>query len=311
MSELSISVVITSYNYGHFLKSTIESILNQTRPAREVIVIDDGSTDDSAKVAQSFGQRVKFVAQKNQGVCVARNNGAKMAGGDIIAFMDSDDIWRPEKLAKQAAAFEKDTEVGLVSCGIRFFNPQNETIVEYTQGKNGWCARDILLYKEPVLNTTASAIAVRREIFEQTGGFDENRALFSAEDREFCYRAAQISKLVFIPDVLVDYRIHGNNGHLNIGRMERALEAAYEKIFSRADDETLKIKRQSYGNLYTNLAGSHFRAGNYMLFLKGALKSLWLTPANFKQFAAFPAKFVGTKVGGEKFTAKLNEWRRK
>lgn len=292
MQRLSVSVIISSYNYGHFLGATIESVLAQTRPAKEIIIIDDGSTDNSAEVAASFGERVKFVAQKNQGVCAARNNGAKMATSDILAFLDSDDLWRAEKLEKQAVAFEADEDVGLVSCGIRFFNPQNETIVEYAEGKSGWRARDILLYREPVLNTTASAIAVRRDVFEATGGFDENRELFSAEDREFCYRAAWISKLVFIPEILVDYRLHGSNGHLNIPRMERALEAAYKKIFSGADAETLKIKRESYGNLYTNLAGSHFRAGNYAAFLKDIMKSLWLTPANFKQFAAFPVRLL-------------------
>lgn len=292
MRELSVSVVMTSYNYGQYLKTTIESILNQSRPAREVIIIDDGSTDDSAEVAATFGERIKFVQQENQGVCAARNNGAKRASGDVIAFMDSDDIWRPEKLAKQIAAFESDAEVGIVSCGIRFFNERNETIVEYNEGMNGYVARDILLYEKPVLNTTASAIAVRRDVFEKTGGFDENRALFSAEDREFCYRAALVSKLAFIPEILVDYRIHGSNGHLNIARMERALEAAYQKIFNNANAETLKIKRRSYGNLYTNLAGSHFRAGNYAAFIRDAVKSVWLTPANFKQFAAFPARFL-------------------
>lgn len=300
MRELSISVVMTSYNYGQYLKTTIESILNQTRPAREVIIVDDGSTDDSAAVAATFGERVKFIEQANQGVCAARNNGARIATGDIIAFMDSDDIWRPQKLAKQAAAFEADAEVGIVSCGIRFFNPQGDTIVEYNEGMNGWCARDILLYEKPVLNTTASAIAVRRDVFERTGGFDENRALFSAEDREFCYRAAQISKLAFIPEILVDYRIHGSNGHLNIPRMERALEAAYEKIFKAADAETLRIKRASYGNLYTNLAGSHFRAGNYRMFVKDMLKSVWLKPANFKQFAAFPVRLLKRNSAAQK-----------
>lgn len=299
MRSLSVSVVMTSYNYGQYLKTTIESVLNQTLPAREVIIIDDGSTDDSAEVAAAFGERVKFVAQENQGVCAARNNGAKRASGDVIAFMDSDDIWRPEKLAKQIKAFEADSEVGIVSCGIRFFNPQGETIVEYNEGMNGYCARDILLYEKPVLNTTASAIAVRRDVFERIGGFDENRALFSAEDREFCYRAALVSKLAFVPEILVDYRIHGGNGHLNILRMERALEAAYEKIFKQADAETLKIKRASYGNLYANLAGSHFRAGNYAAFFRDTLKSLWLAPANLKQFAAFPVRLLKRNSGAK------------
>lgn len=290
MRRPSVSVIISSYNYAHFLGTTIESVLAQTYPAHEIIIIDDGSTDASAEVARSFGARVKFIGQKNQGVCVARNHGARLATGDVLAFLDSDDIWRPRKLERQVAAFTADPEVGLVSCGIRYFNPQGETIVEYTQGKSGWCARDILLYKEPVLNTTASAIAVSREVFERIGGFDERRELFAAEDREFSYRAAQISKIVFIPEILVDYRIHGGNGHLNIRQMERALLFAYQKIFSHADADTLQLRRESYGNLHRMLAGCYFRINDYPLFVKHALRSLWLTPRSLKHFAAFPAR---------------------
>ncbi|HEY9284861.1 MAG TPA: glycosyltransferase [Pyrinomonadaceae bacterium] len=300
MPQPSISVVITSYNYAHFLGETIRSVLSQTRPAGEVIVVDDGSADDSVAVARSFGDRVRVVEQPNQGVCVARNNGARLATGDVIAFLDSDDIWLPHKLERQAEAFRADPEVGLVSCGIRFFNPRGETIVEYNEGKSGWCANDILLYKEPVLNTTASAVAVRRDVFEAAGGFDPRRELFAAEDREFAYRAARLAKIAFIPEILVDYRIHGANGHLNIRQMDRALFFAYEKIFSGADEETLRLRRESYGNLHRMLAGCYFRRRDFAPFVKHAARSLWLTPSSVKRFAAFPVRVVRRVAEGRR-----------
>lgn len=297
MPKPSISVVISSYNYAHFLGETIQSVLGQTYPAREVIVVDDGSSDDSVGVARSFGERVRVVEQENGGVCVARNHGARLATGDVLAFLDSDDIWLPRKLERQAEAFGSDPEVGLVSCGIRFFNPRGETIVEYNEGKSGWCAKDILLYKEPVLNTTASAVAVRRDVFEAAGGFDQRRELFAAEDREFAYRAARLAKLVFIPEILVDYRIHGANGHLNIRQMERALFFAYEKIFSRADEETRRLRRESYGNLHRMLAGCYFRTNDLPRFAKHAASSLWLTPSSVRHFAAFPVRVLRRAAG--------------
>jgi glycosyltransferase involved in cell wall biosynthesis len=297
MRRPSVSVVISSYNYAHFLGATVESVLAQTYPAREIVIIDDGSTDNSAEVARSFGDRVRFVEQENQGVCAARNNGARLATGDVLAFLDSDDLWLPRKLERQAAAFAADPEVGLVSCGIRYFNPQGETIVEYVEGKSGWCAKDILLYREPVLNTTASAVAVRRDVFERAGGFDERLELIAAEDREFAYRAALISKLSFIPEILVDYRVHGGNGHLNIRQMERALLYFYEKTFGRADEETRRIRRESYGNLHKILAGCYFRNNDYPAFVRHAAKSLWLTPHNIKHFAAFPARLLRRGAG--------------
>ncbi|HXG85360.1 MAG TPA: glycosyltransferase [Pyrinomonadaceae bacterium] len=295
----SVSVVISSYNYAHFIGETIQSVLNQTYPAHEIIIVDDGSTDNSAEVIQAFGERVKFVRQQNQGVCVARNRGAEMATGDILAFLDSDDIWLPNKLEKQVAAFLADDEVGIVSCGIRHFDKEGKTIAEYVDGRSGWCDKDILLYREPVLNSTASVIAVRRDIFRRVGGFDEQRELFAAEDRELCYRVGKASKLAFIPEILVDYRIHGKNGHLNILQMERALIKAYEKTFNQADEETRRLERESYGNLFAIIAGSHFHAGDYQSFFRNMSKSLWLTPNNIGQFANFPVRWLNRKKSNQ------------
>ena len=101
MNNLTVSVIISSYNYDRFIGETIESVLAQTRPADEVIVVDDGSTDNSTDVIRSFGSPVTLITQKNQGVCKARNVGAGIAKGEILVFLDSDDLWRPEKLARQ------------------------------------------------------------------------------------------------------------------------------------------------------------------------------------------------------------------
>ena len=290
MPNLTSAVVISSYNYAQFIGKTIESVLRQSHPPDEVIVVDDGSTDESPRIIESFGPAVKLIVQTNQGVCAARNNGARESTSDVIAFMDSDDLWRANKLELQIAEFERDGDVGLVSCGIRYFDEKDNTLVVYDKGMSGWRAREILLYREPVLNTTASAIAIRRKVFNEIGGFDETRELFSAEDREFCYRAAVASKIAFIPEVLVDYRIHGSNGHLDIARMDKALRVAYAKIFSSADSDILGIRRESYGNLFTNLAGSHFRAGNFYRFAVNSIKSIVLTPSSIRHFISFPLR---------------------
>jgi len=291
MRQPLISVIISSYNYGRFVGTTINSVLEQTFPAHEIIIVDDGSTDNSAEVIGSFGERVKFVQQKNQGVCVARNNGAKMATGEILAFLDSDDIWKPYKLEKQVKAFQADEEVGLVSGGVRFFDTNGETISEHLDGLSGWRAKDILLYKEPVLNSTASVIAARRDIFEKVGGFDERREMFAAEDRELCYRLAKVSKLTFIPEILVDYRIHGENGHLNTPQMERALFAFYEEAFSRDDPDNLPPRSASYSNLHKILAGCYFRSGNYSQFVKHLTRSLRLAPKHITDYLSYPVRY--------------------
>lgn len=289
MHEPKVSVVITSYNYERYIGETIESVLSQSYPVFEVIVVDDGSADRSPDVARKFGGIVRVIEQENQGVCVARNNGARLATSEILTFVDSDDIWLPNKVEKQVAAFVSDDEVGLVSCGFRAFAPDGSTIYESLTGKSGWVADEILLMREEIINSTASSIAVRRDLFERVGGFDERREIFAAEDRDLCYRIARIAKHVFLPEVLLDYRMHGSNGHLNIHGMERALLVSYKKIFD-SEESVQSLKRESYGNLFTMLAGSHFRAGNYGAFLRNSVKALWATPQNFRRFAGYPLR---------------------
>lgn len=99
----SFSVVIPCYNGSAFLKETLESALNQTHPPLEVIVIDDGSTDDSAAIAESFGPPVRVIRQENQGESVARNKGIKESNGDWVALLDADDYWKPNKLEEQVS----------------------------------------------------------------------------------------------------------------------------------------------------------------------------------------------------------------
>lgn len=116
-----VSVVIPCYNAEHFIGETIQSVLRQTRPVNEVIVVDDGSTDDSARTAESFGHPVRVVRQSNKGECGARNRGIKEAKGNMIAFVDADDLWHPEKIQLQLAYLDKHPEVGAVITSVALF----------------------------------------------------------------------------------------------------------------------------------------------------------------------------------------------
>ncbi|HEY0656892.1 MAG TPA: glycosyltransferase family A protein, partial [Pyrinomonadaceae bacterium] len=105
MNLPKVSVIIPNYNYAKYIAETIDSVLAQTYPNLEVIVVDDGSKDDSLKILRSYGDKITVIEQKNQGVARARNIGTAYSNGEYIAFLDADDVWLPEKLARQMEKF--------------------------------------------------------------------------------------------------------------------------------------------------------------------------------------------------------------
>lgn len=165
-----ISVVIPAYNAAGFVSSAIESAWSQTLQPHEVIVVDDGSRDDTAAVVQSRdGHRVKLISQPNGGPASARNHGIREATGDWIAFLDSDDSWKPEKLERQSAYISD--EVGLIHCFI-----DADSVCNHPQVTVDFEA----LWQRNYVGT--STVLMRKSAWEQVGGFDDDRALVGAED---------------------------------------------------------------------------------------------------------------------------------
>ena len=271
-----VSVILPTYNYGRFIGNAIESVLAQTFPIYEIIVVDDGSTDETEEVVSTFGDRISYIKQQNSGVCAARNIGVENSSGDAIAFLDADDTWLPEKIEKQVAKFKEDKEIGLVHCGIREFNNETgETIGLHLEGKEGRVA-DALLLWEKVINGPGSTVMVKRSVFETVGGFDTR--LKNGEDWEFCYRVARRFKVGFVPELLVDYRNHGVNAHRNIKEMERSTLIAWTKAFETEDEQVLRLRRKAFGNLHKVLAGCYLQNKEYIDFFRNLLKSLWFKP---------------------------------
>lgn len=282
-----VSVIIPTYNYGRFITEAIESVLAQTFPIHEIIVVDDGSTDETEKNVRKFGAKVRYFKQKNGGVCAARNNGVENSSGDFIAFLDADDEWLPEKIEKQIAKFGEDDKIGLVHCGMRYFNSETgETICLYIEGEEGWVAEELILLEKPVINASGSAIMVSRKAFDDAGEFDTR--LKNGEDWEFCFRVARKYKVGFVAEVMVNYRNHGVNAHLNIKEMERSMLIAWDKAFSTKDEKILRLRRRAFGNLHKVLAGCYLQSGQYFDFVKNLLKSLWFRPSYLGYYFTLP-----------------------
>ena len=289
---MKISVVIPTYNYGRFIGEAIESALAQTVLPSEIIVVDDGSTDETAATVAAFGDSVRYIRQENAGVCGARNLGVAASTCELISFLDADDSWDRAKLEKQLARFVSDPKIGLVHCGMREFNTDTgETIELRNEGQEGWVADDLLVWERPVVNVSGSSIMVSRKAFDDVSGFDT--AMKVGEDWDFCYRVARTFKVGFVAESLVNYRSHGGAAHRNVAEMEKGMALFYEKAFASGDAHVMSLKNRALGNFHKVLSGSYFHSRDYSKFLSHAVRSIARRPSNVGYFLRFPLRRFG------------------
>ncbi len=180
-----VSVIIPAYNYARFLPQAIDSALAQTYADREIIVVDDGSTDETPDVARRYDGRIRYHRQANRGLSGARNTGARLAQGQLLAFLDADDLWDAQKLARQTDILQHEPAVGLVSHLMRFIDVPGNV----TPGQKPGVAPGETLTELIERGTAApSSFLARRTCYEEVGGFDEQ--LTAMEDLDFCLRLA-------------------------------------------------------------------------------------------------------------------------
>jgi len=199
-----ISVIIPFYNRELYLAEAVESVLNQTYTNTELILVDDGSTDKSALIARSYP--VKYHYQTNMGIGAARNTGISLATGDFFAFLDSDDIWTRDKLAKQMAAFEANPNLEAVfGYAQNFFSPELDA--EFRS--------KIRCDEQPISSLLSTAVLIKRQSFLRIGMFDIN--LKVGIDIAWAISAMeQKVQQITLPDVIYHRRIHKtNNGLVN------------------------------------------------------------------------------------------------
>ena len=213
-----VSVIVPVYNGARFIEQTISSILQQDGSSEiEIIVVNDGSTDDTSDIARSFGAPVRVIDQANSGVSRARNRGLAECRGEFIAFVDHDDFWQPNKLANQLAAFAEHPQVDVVFSGFVWWRPDavngayprpedftNEAAALGMDDElSGWIYHQMLL-DSWVLTSTAVA---RTKVVVDAGGFDESLPM--GEDWDFWMRIARESQFLKLKEKTTLYRQHG------------------------------------------------------------------------------------------------------
>lgn len=221
-NESLVSVVIPVYNRERYLAEAIESVLGQSCGSTEIIVVDDGSTDGSGRVAKGFGSRVRYTRQDNGGIGAARNTGVEMAAGSFIAFLDSDDIWTEDKLELQMKAFEEMPHLDIIFGHVKQFCSPELTVE--ARGK-------VRCPEKPMPGYVPSAVIVRRDAFFRVGLFDAGRK--TAEFMDWYLRAVELGfKARVLPQVMVKRRIHDTNH----GITERMSQKEYVRILKASLD---------------------------------------------------------------------------
>jgi glycosyltransferase involved in cell wall biosynthesis len=273
---LLVSAVIPTYNYGHFVREAVESALAQTYPHVEVIVVDDGSTDDTRARLDPYMDRIRYIYQDNQGLSAARNTGIRAARGALIALLDSDDTWHPRRLEFQVRYLATDPEAGVVG---------SEAV---TTIAHGW--PDVGDRPEPTVFTAAqmlvrsrlgpSGVLVRRECFDAVGYFDTE--LRSAEDRDMWLRLARRFRVVRLNNPLFMYRVHAGNMSAAAVRME----VNELKVLDRALDAERApawFRRKVISYTLKSAADRYARAGAWGTAIGRVVRSLALWPFPFRR----------------------------
>jgi glycosyltransferase involved in cell wall biosynthesis len=192
-----VSVIIPTYNRREFVQEAIESVLRQDFDEREVIVIDDGSTDGTEAALRRFPS-IHYYSQTNQGVSLARNQGLQLAQGALICFLDSDDLWLPKKLSTQVRLMAQHPDV-LVSYTDEIWIRRGRRVnpKKKHQKHSGWVFAQCL----PLCSISPSSVMLRREVFDQVGCFDESLPV--CEDYDLWLRIAARFPVTFIAEKLI------------------------------------------------------------------------------------------------------------
>ena len=221
MNFPSVSVVIPAYNAAKFIRQAIANVLEQTLLPLEIIVVDDGSIDDTAKIAESFA--VRLVQQENMGVSAARNRGIREAKGEFIAFLDADDLWTKDKLETQVEYMQAHPEILFTVSRIKFFLESENYVPPGFR-------RELL--EGDHIGYIMQTLMARPKIFDLVGFFDEK--LKTSEDVDWFARAKDLSVAsAVMPKVLLHKRIHKTNIHLQSNKNNFDLLRAVKSSINR------------------------------------------------------------------------------
>ena len=304
-----VSVIIPTYNCAAYIVHTIKSVLEQTYQDLEIIVIDDGSTDNTRAVLEPYKNRIIYRDQENQGESAARNKGIGIAEGEYIAFLDADDWWMPTKLERQVAEMDASPEAILAYC-LSSIVDDNEQPIQFRgsfnigQGESGlFSAFERLVLSNCI--ASIDTVIVRTEILRQTTMFDPTIQL--SEDWDLWIQLSLKGLFLFIPETLAIYRLRKPNRRLQIEAADEFV-ISNEKILSKAFSSVssnqrnlLALRTKAYEALYMRTALYNYELKNYEKGAANIQKAFSVAPEIYQNMYPL-AKYIadnGVRIVGE------------
>ncbi|MFL5804444.1 MAG: glycosyltransferase [Roseiflexaceae bacterium] len=320
MSSPQISVLLPTYNRAHYLAEAIQSALDQTYPDLEVVVVDDGSTDNTAEVMQRFSDpRIRLIRQENRGISAALNTAFRTARGPYIAILNSDDRWLPELLAEELAVLRANPDVGLVYARCQAMNPAGQPLARTTGVPARYPGQMFrsLLYGDHICTI---AVLARRAHVEQVGMWDES--LIANEDWDLWLRLALVCQFAFVDKILAYFRAHP--GRITSTSSERFARLAadrvkvLDKVYARADlpPAALGMRSLAYCNVYVDIGLRWLKVHDWRESLRSFSRALLLAPnraatlGRIMALAAFQT-FMSERSWGVGLARRVGRWRRR
>jgi glycosyltransferase involved in cell wall biosynthesis len=283
-----VSVVIPSYNSAKYLRDAVDSVLKQTFRDFEVVVVDDGSTDDTEAVVRCYGERVQYIRQRNSGVAAARNRGIQESRGRYVAFLDADDTWHQDKLQAQVTALLRNRRH--LACYTAFTVVNSElTPLCITRNKRQGKTLEDLLLRGNVVGSICTLLC-ERSLFDTAGSFDPS--LSQCADWDMWVRMAALTEFLYLDSSLATYRQHSTNMSRDASLLERDSLRVLAKGFDMPclDDSLRTRRRAAFARNYMVLAGTYFHAGCYVDSTRCAARSVAMDFRQLGWLTSFPVR---------------------
>jgi glycosyltransferase involved in cell wall biosynthesis len=279
-----VSVIIPAYNAAPYIIQTVQSVFEQTYPVVEIIVVDDGSTDDTAAIAEGIRGGVTVRRQPNLGVSAARNHGIEVSRGELLCFLDADDLMAPDRLSRQLGVLVENQQVGLVFSNYRNFSADGPAPQTHFESCPSLLAelggRDVTILERPCVSLAlenfgiAGSPLVRRSVIDAHDiRFD--RSLSGSEDFHWYYRVAKHTAVAVLSSVGLLRRLHGNNLSSRGERMTLNVWRAYVLLRDEEDDPYARVALNHFiCELRCDLARRYANSGRYRMAFMAYQKAL-------------------------------------